>query len=390
VAASKRKMETRTRADRRPLAYLDASGSPGIHMIVRQGAPMIAVYRCGDQTCARGGLDRLPATIEELSPNEVVWIHLTEPTPEEEAPVFERFIKVHALTLEDITRMRREPGAGAHFPKVEEFPDYLFVIVNPLPPGLSAIAAGKGEREAGPLPSASRMLRRDRPQLSAIVTRNVLITHATAPLECVEATHQYLQRHAENAGRGPDYLFHIMLDAMVDEYAPVVEWVAGQLDRLEMRIFTHPTRKLIARILRLKRVVTGMRKTLIIEREVLARLIRGEFALVDEREVAYYRNVYDHLVRYTELIEAAREMVSDLGETHLAAVSNRLNEIMKVLAMISTIVLPMTLIAGIYGMNFEENVWPDFKSSWGFPFALGLMAFTGIGSLALFKWRKWF
>jgi magnesium transporter len=351
---------------------------------------MILVHRCGHKTCARGGLDQLPESVAAVPPDEVIWVHLTEPAPEEEAGVFQQFMKVHTLTFEDITRMRREPESGAHFPKAEEFPDYLFVIVNPLPPGLSALAAGKSERAAGPRPSASRMLRRDRPQLSAVITRNVLITHATAPLECVTATYQYLQRHEESAGRGPDYLFHIMLDAMVDEYAPVVEWVAAQLDRLEMRIFTHPTRKLIARILRLKRVVTGMRKTLIIEREVLSRLIRGEFDLVDEREVVYYRNVYDHLVRYTELIEAAREMVSDLGETHLAAVSNRLNEVMKVLAMISTIVLPMTLVAGVYGMNFEENVWPDFKSSWGFPFALAVMAFTGVGSLAFFKWRKWF
>jgi len=83
-------------------------------------------------------------------------------------------------------------------------------------------------------------------------------------------------------------------------------------------------------------------------------------------------------------------MVSDLAETHLAAVSNRLNEIMKVLAMISTIVLPMTLIAGVYGMNFEENVWPDYKSAnWGFGFALTLMALTGLGSLVFFRWKKW-
>jgi magnesium transporter len=146
---------------------------------------------------------------------------------------------------------------------------------------------------------------------------------------------------------------------------------------------------LLARLLRIKRVVSGLRKTLILEREVLARLIRGEFDLVDEREVVYYRNVYDHLVRYTELIESAREMVSDLMETHLSAVSARLNQVMKVLTMISTIVLPMTLVAGIYGMNFEANVSPDFKSSWGFPFAIGMMLLLGLGSLLYFRWRKW-
>lgn len=348
---------------------------------------MITVHRWNGHTCEHGGPELLPESAAALTGDAVCWVDLSEPTPEEEALVFERLCPIHPLTLEDVTRMRREPESGAHFPKVEEFPDYLFVIVNPLPPGLGALVAG---RAGAPRVSAAKLFRRKRPQLSAVVTGHLLVTHGYARLDCVTATHQYLARHADTARRGPDYIFHILLDALVDEYAPVVEWVAGQLDRLETRIFTHPTRKLIARILKLKRVVTAMRKTLIIEREVLARLIRGEFELVDEREIAYYRNVYDHLVRYTELIEAAREMVSDLGETHLAAVSNRLNEVMKVLAMISTIILPMTLIAGIYGMNFEENTWPDFKSGWGFAFAIASMVLTGVVALALFRWRRWF
>lgn len=283
---------------------------------------MITVYLCSASTCARGGLERLPDSHAAVPPDDVVWVDLSDPTPEEEAAVFERFIKVHALTLEDITKLRREPDAGAHFPKAEEFSDYLFVVVNPLPPGLVTAAGGRGAppAEGAPRVSPSRMLRRDRPQLSALVTRNVLVTHSAIPLDCIAAARRFLETHNESARRGPDYLFHIVLDAMVDEYAPVVDWVAGQLDRLETRIFTRPSRHLLTRILRLKRIVTGLRKTLILEREVLARLFRGEFELVEEREIAYYRNVYDHLVRYSELIETAREMVSDLAETHLAAV----------------------------------------------------------------------
>src|SRR5262245_50915250 len=355
---------------------------------------MITVYRWDGTTgtCPRGGPESLPESASAITGEDFVWVDLTNPTPEEEELIFGRFLKVHLLTLLDITRMRRDPERGAHFPKVEEFPDYLFVIVNPLPPGLVKLAEAHGKLVEGatPLPSAARMLRRHRPQLDAVLTRNVLITHSVESLRCVETTREYLERHGTSAQRGPDYIFHILLDAMVEEYAPIVEWIASRLDRLETRVFTRPTTKLLARILRLKRVVTGMRKTLILEREVLSRLMRGEFDLVDEREIAYYRNVYDHLVRYTELIESAREMVSDLGETHLAAASNRLNQIMKVLTMISTIVLPMTLIAGIYGMNFEENIWPGFKSSWGFAFAIGLMVVTGVAALVLFRWRKWF
>ena len=230
---------------------------------------MITVYRWNGTACERGGADRLPESAAAVPADEVVWVDLTAPTPEEEELVFGRFMNVHSLTLEDITRVRNDPDGGAHFPKVEEFPDYLFVIVNPLPPGLSKLvnAKGKPAKDASPLPSASRMLRRHRPQLNAVITKHVLLTHSTEPVECIAASLQHMERHGEAARRGPDYLFHLVLDAMVDEYAPVVEWVAGQLDRLEMRIFTRPTAKLIARILKLKRVVTGMRKTLIIERK---------------------------------------------------------------------------------------------------------------------------
>ena len=152
-------------------------------------------------------------------------------------------------------------------------------------------------------------------------------------------------------------------------------------------MFKDPSPRLLARMLRLKRLVVAMRKTLILEREVLARLTRGEFALVEAREIAYYRNVFDHLVRYTELIEGAREMVSDLMQTHLSAVSNRLNEIMKVLTMISTVVLPMTLVAGVYGMNFKHM--PELGWEWGYPMAIGLMLLVGAASFILFRWKRW-
>ena len=176
---------------------------------------------------------------------------------------------------------------------------------------------------------------------------------------------------------------------MVDEYAPVVETIADRLDHVESQVFirTGTGTEQLTRLLRMKRRVSFLRKTLILEREVLARLMRGEFVLVAQREIVYYRNVYDHLVRYTELIEGAREMVSDLMQTHLAASSNRLNEVMKLLTMFSAIILPMSLIAGIYGMNFKnmpELEWPN-----GYYFALSLMAVIGLVGLVYFRWKRW-
>jgi magnesium transporter len=140
-------------------------------------------------------------------------------------------------------------------------------------------------------------------------------------------------------------------------------------------------------LLRMKREIILLRKTMIHEREVLARLARGEFDLVDEREMVYYRNVYDHLVRFSELIESSRDLVTDLMQTHLAATSNRLNSIMKVLTMISTVVLPMTLVAGVYGMNFKHM--PEIEWPWGYPLALALMAATGVTGYLFFRWSRW-
>lgn len=297
------------------------------------------------------------------SPGQVTWIDLDAPTLEEEALVLKSFFKVHPLTEEDITRPRRIPDSPPHFPKVEEFADYLFVIVNPLD-GRDTVS-----------------------QLSAILTSQLLITHHYHPLDSVREVRSFLGRHETSAERGPDYLFHLLLDAVVDQYVPVIDAFDEELDEVELQVIAKPTPALMRRLFVLKREIIKLRKTLIYEREVLARMARGEFSLIDEREKAYYRNVYDHVIRFNELLDTSREMVTDLVQTHLSATSNKLNEIMKVLTMISTVVLPMTLVAGIYGMNFPDI--PEMKWPWGYWWALGVMGLTGMVSFAYFKWKNW-
>jgi magnesium transporter len=263
-------------------------------------------------------------------------------------------------------------------PKVEEFRDYLFVVINPLDEG-ACEALGEGRSGRGRLNLVT--------QLSAVLTSSLLITHHYKSLPSVDALRDYLARHDAQAARGPDFLFHLILDDLVDRYGPILDTLEEHLDRLEERVFGKPAPALLARLVRLKRVIVILRKTIIHEREVLARLQRGDIALIDERERVYYRNVYDHLLRFSELIEGARDMVSDLMQSLLAATSNRLNEIMKALTMVSTVVLPMTLIAGVYGMNFKHM--PELDKPWGYPMAVGLMGLTGLGALAFFKWKRW-
>ena len=336
---------------------------------------MIQVFRCDGREQTWGGVELL----REIPESAIVWIDLEAPTAEEEQAILQKYFPIHTLSLEDVRRPGVAEDRGAHLPKVEEFPDYLFVIVNPLRPSqLVQQATQKSSEEAL------------NTQLSAILTRQILITHHHEPIHGVEALRTYLKKHEDHGLRGPDFLFHLILDDMVDAYIPVLDRIDDELDSLETAVFARPNEKLLNRLLRLKRLVVRLRKTMIAEREVLSRLHRGEFAMIDEREKVYYRNVYDHLLRFTELIEASREMISDLMQTLLASQANRLNSIMKVLTMISVTILPMSLIAGIYGMNFENNVWPDFKSSpYGFAIALLLMVLSGVTAFLSFRWMRW-
>jgi magnesium transporter len=174
----------------------------------------------------------------------------------------------------------------------------------------------------------------------------------------------------------------------VDEFVPVLDSLQETLDELELEVLERPRKDVFLRLVRLKREVIVLRKMLIHEREVLVRLARGDFEMVEAREAVYYRNVYDHLIRFTELIESSRELITDMMQAYLASAANRMNEIMKVLAMISTTIMPMALIASIYGMNFD---WmPELREWWGYPAALAFMALTGFGSWLFFRWRKWY
>src|SRR5687768_2425712 len=164
--------------------------------------------------------DRLPQLAKDVHGGpDVIWIDLHDPTPEEEELVFKKVLPVHSLTLEDITKPRRLPDSAPHFPKVEEFPDYLFVIVNPLVrrlmENISAMSEDKAEAyfaEGSPVT-----------QLSAVLNQHILITHHYQPMIGIECLRDFLNRHPTAAGRGPDYLFHVILDEMVDEYAPVLD-----------------------------------------------------------------------------------------------------------------------------------------------------------------------
>ena len=219
---------------------------------------MITIHAWDDTTKTVRPLDAVALREQRdalRSSQVILWIDLQQPTPEEEQLVFEVFFPIHSLSLEDVTRLRREPDAPPHLPKVEEFPDYLLIIVNPLTHEFLQHVGTANHRHNG---SA-----RPFTQLSAILTRTMLITHHYETMNCIDQLRAYLERHGAQADRGPDYLCHLILDSTVDEYAPVLDYIDDSLDHLETFVLQNPRQALFQRMLRLKREIIILRKTLI-------------------------------------------------------------------------------------------------------------------------------
>ncbi|RPH31216.1 magnesium/cobalt transporter CorA [bacterium] len=303
----------------------------------------------------------------------MLWVDLDAPNEAEEETVLVSLFDFHPLAIEDCQSGATEEG---HLPKVEEFNDYLFVIFNPVENPNSA------ENQ-----NISRGVEIRTSQLSAFLSRRALVTHHYKPLRSIQYTAQLLTKNPNLLGRGPDFLFHLIIDDVVDNYTPLLDALDETVDRMEEEVFRSPGQRTMVRILSLKRNIQTIRRVAVYQREMLNRLSRGEFGLITSDEMIYYRNVYDHLVRMTDLAESYRDIVGGLLDAYLSVTSNNLNRVMKVLTIISTIFLPLSVITGFFGMNF--HYLPGLDWEYG---ALGATIFMGavaIGMLWVFKRNKW-
>jgi magnesium transporter len=307
-----------------------------------------------------------------LKSNEgMLWVDLENPSDAEEETVLVSMFNFHPLAIEDCQRARREDAP--HLPKVEDFGDYLFVIFNPIETHFTQDKL----IEHADITSV---------QLSAFITERVLVTHHYTPLEGIRFAHELCAKNALTLQRGPDFLFHLIIDKIVDDYAPMLEALDDEIDAIELEVFARPSQRTMARILRIKQNIMVIRRVATYQREMLNRLSRGEFDLITQEEMIYYRNVYDHLVRMTDVADSYRDITSGLLDAYLSVTSNNLNQIMKVLTIISTIFLPMSVITGVFGMNFQ--VIPGADWQYGFWGAIAIMVIVAVVMLIAFRHKK--
>lgn len=319
----------------------------------------IFVHRKGEDFVEEGfPVDKLSELLSE--PENLVWVDLEAPTKDDEKILADIF-HFHPLTIEDAI-------ATLNQPKVEAFHDYLFFIVH----GVKIETTSKN--------FATK-------ELDGYLGKNFVVTYHHENFVSIDKVKRQVRSSAYICGRGADYLLHQILDELVDLYLPVVEDFDDAINNIEDRIFKSKIAgdKILEEILNLKRSVARLRRVTSKQLVVLYQISHGEFPFIEEKHLPFFRDVYDHLQRVSDLGESYRDLVSGLLDIQFNVVSNRTNEIVKVLTIFSAIILPLSLIAGIYGMNFD-NI-PELHTRNGYFVTIAMMVFIALGLLAYF-WRK--
>jgi magnesium transporter len=331
-----------------------------------EGFMEVFVYRQGaDHVEEAFTIEHLPALLADKT--NVVWVDLRGETDEEKADsaiVLKDVFKFHYLTIEDCLETRNQP-------KIEVFPDYIYMIVHGVKPDETS--------------SANFVTK----ELDMFLGDNYLVTFHAQRFKSIKDVKQQIRSSTYICQRGSAYLLHQILDHIVDLYMPIVDDFDNTINELEDRIFLmkRGNNEMLQEIMDLRRSVARMRRISARQLDVLYRISHGEFSQIPEKVLPFFRDVYDHLLRISDLSESYRDLVTSLFDIHFSVNANRQNEVMKTLTIVSAIILPLSLIAGIYGMNFENM--PELHSPNGYYLTLFAMVVVTILLLIYFWWKGW-
>jgi magnesium transporter len=310
-----------------------------------------------------GAWHRFASTAEELlahkNPAGITWIDVEGLEYSDAIHRFAEEYRIHPLTVEDILDTGQRP-------KVEEFDDYLFIVVKAVNP-------------------ADEL---DFEQISLVITENTVITFQEKTGDFFDGIRK---RILNNAGRirrvGTGYLAYSIIDAVVDEYFVILDQVGDTIGSFEDRAIDESDDTFIRDIQTVKQNLLRIRRIILPLRESINILLRLENKLIDKDLEPFFKDLHDNIMQAAETVESYRELIAGEMEVNLAAVSNRMNKVMKVLTIISTIFIPLTFIVGVYGMNFA--FMPELGMRYAYPVTWGIMTCIAIGMIIVFKIRKW-
>ncbi len=273
-----------------------------------------------------------------------------------------RSFEFHPLTTEDIANTTQRL-------KVEEFPNYLFIVMKML-----------HYTEEMPVVNTEHV--------SLILGRNYVVSFQETDDDVFDDVRNRL-RMAKGRIRSmkSDYLAYALMDAVVDHYFIVIELIGDRIEDIDDQILSEPKPENMKEIHYLKRDILNLRKAIWPLREEVGTLEKSESQLIHAESKIFWRDLYDHTIKIIDMVETYRDILGGMHDTYLSSVSNRMNEIMKVLTIIATVFIPLTFIAGVYGMNFQNM--PELKWAYGYYIVWGIMIIIGAGLLSYFKRKKW-
>jgi magnesium transporter len=327
--------------------------------------PVLRVISFGPDDLEEKEVADLDSLAEILGKRPVTWIDVLGLGDAETIRRLGEIFHLHPLALEDVVNTHQRA-------KVEDYGQYLFIVAR--------MITGGDELDAE--------------QLSLFLGGNFVLTFQEKPGDCLDPVRRRLrQRRGGMRQLGPDYLAYALLDAVVDAYFPVLEQYGEALDALDEQISTRPAPDTIVRTHQLRSDLLLLRRAIWPLRDHVGELLRDSSPLISKETRVFLRDCYDHTLQIVDLVETGRQMCSDLREYYLSAVNNRMSEVMKVLTIMATIFIPLSFIAGVYGMNFDPTVspWNMPELGWplGYPLALALMAAVAGVQLWYFWRRGW-
>ncbi|MBN1478064.1 magnesium/cobalt transporter CorA [Candidatus Sumerlaeota bacterium] len=340
-------------------------GAPPCTLTIDPEAPRPSMHLIGygpDQVTEED-LERPSLIRKHLDKWPVVWVDVAGLGDEQILREIGEIFDIHGLALEDVVNVHQRS-------KVEEYEDHIFIVSRMITPG------ERFETE----------------QLSLFLGRGWVLTFQERPGDCLDPLRRRI-RHARGLVRkmGADFLAYALLDAVVDGYFPMLEQCEADLDRLEEQIMRVPRSDVISHLHAMRHTLQMLRRSILPLREALSSLLRDQPPQFTDQVLPYLRDCQDHTVQILDEIDTQRELCASLADLHLSNISHRMNEVMKVLTIFATIFIPIGVIAGIYGMNFntERSPWnmPELNWAFGYPFALGLMA--AVAAVLLFLFRRW-
>jgi magnesium transporter len=226
-----------------------------------------------------------------------------------------------------------------------------------------------------------------REQITFLIGERYLITMQERHGDVFDPVRRRIRVGPRFRQQGPDYLAYALLDAVIDGYYPVLEALGEQLEELEQRILLSPAQDAVAEVYQKRRELLGIRRAVYPQREAVSSLMRDESPFITQDVQLHLRDCYEHAIQISEVIETYREITGGLVELNMSSLSNRMNRVMQVLTLMASVFIPLTLIAGIYGMNFEHM--PELHLRWGYPAALLAMTGIGFGMVLYFRHRGW-